>query len=64
MITVRYINNQYDRCVSYFDSLKTARSFISALGSEWVEWIILDEKGVMLDKSQKRLTYLEGEANA
>jgi hypothetical protein len=64
MITVRYINNQYDRCVSYFDSLKTARSFISALGLEWVEWVILDEKNIVLDKSQKRLVYLEGEMSA
>ena len=64
MITVRYINNQYDRCVSYFDSLKTARSFISTLGLEWVEWVILDEKNVVIDKSQKRLVYLEGEIDA
>lgn len=64
MITVRYINNQYDRCASYFDSLKTARSFISALGLEWAEWVVLDEKGVVLDKSQKSLVYLKGETSA
>lgn len=61
MITVKYINNQYDRRVSYFDSLKIAHSFISTLGLDWIEWVILDEEDAVLEKSQKRLTYLKGE---
>lgn len=46
MITVRYINNQYEIVESYFGDRKTAKSFKRLFGGSWIQYIMYDKNSV------------------
>lgn len=56
MITIRYINSQYESIESYFLNKKIANNFKKNCGKDWIEYIMTD-KGVVIDKSEST-TYL------